>query len=97
MVLVLAAAGLAAAGALIFLGLWLQTFGSEQGWWDLPTDDEPGGALVFGCVLAGLTGLLSWAAARRSRRVFGYSRLATALIVVAVLVGVVVLALIYSV
>lgn len=96
-VLVLAAAGLLTAGALVSLGLWLQTFGSEQGWWDLPADDEPGVALVFGCVLAGLAGLLSWAAARRCRRVLGYSRLATALIVVAALVGVVVLVLVFSV
>jgi hypothetical protein len=54
------------------------------------------GALVF-LVLAGLTRLLSWAAARPSLRVFGYSRLATALIVIAVLIGVIVLVLMYSV
>ena len=93
----MAVAGLSASGALVFLGLWLQTFGSQHGWWDLPADDEPGVALVFGCVLAALSGLLSWAAARRCRRTFGYSQLATALIVVAILAGVVVLVLAYSV
>lgn len=96
-VLLLATAGLSASGALVFMGLWWHTVGSEQGWWDQPTDDEPGSALVFGCVLAGWTGLLCWAAARRSRRVFGCSRLATALIAVAVVVGVVVLVLMYGV
>jgi len=78
-----AGAGLLGTWALVFLGLWLQTVGAQQGWWNLPADDEPDTALVLGCVLLVPAALLVWGGARRCRRSFGYSRLSTGLVATA--------------